>query len=250
MRRGRGAGLGMRKAGCGSARRAPLPILRLCAPRPAPRQWAQRPGRRGELGVPSATQPHSSGRPGPQRLTRLGTGSPSENRVTVWGSLSRKRRTCTFCPQSGDTGTPGHSLPIPNEVSQSPSPRFIQSLSPPPGQPLREWGVEPHKGSACSPAPATITRFVRRENRGSGGQSLPSKRTHLLSPRRAPEAQSPASSGGSLPPPPLQTPKPVQAEVSGPEARLRDGPQQPKHSPINYFFFFFLKEAHILFSRN
>lgn len=181
LRRGRGAGLGMRKPGCGSARRAPRPVLRLCARRQAPRQRAQRPGRRGGLGVPWAPQPHSSERPGPQRLTRLGTGSPSENRVTVWGSFSRKRRTCAFCPQSGDTGTPGHSLSIPNEVSQSPSPSFIQSLFPPPGQPLREWGVEPHKGSGCSPAPATITRFVRRENRGSGGQSLPCKRTHLLS---------------------------------------------------------------------
>lgn len=208
-----GAGLGV----LGSA----LPDDRSAPSSPA-RSPGTSPARGGREAARSGSRPEFRGRPGltgraagHQRLPHSGTGSPSENLAIVWGSLSRKRHTCRLptVRRHGDSRSP--ACPFPTKTLNAPPPDSSR-VAPPPARPaLREWGVEPHEGSALQPRPSHHNPLCTAGKPGRREPESP-QQTHTpdqswgLSPQRVSDAPCPRF--------PLQTRESVRAEVSGGEA--------------------------------
>lgn len=231
-RRGGGRGLGR---GCGSAGRAqrlPVPALR-------PPAWSpERERSAGETGrTPWAPHAHSGGRPGRQRLTSVGAGSPLRVWWQLW-VLSPETDTRVVSPtKSGDTGPRSQACPCPTKSLRAPPP-FFQSLLPPPRPAPEGMGVEPQKGAPCSPALATITRFVRRENQPGAGVSADSHPCSVLGSQSPGEFRRPPDT------PSLSKPR-NQSQRRCLGARLGSEMVYATAKPLaNYFF----KEAPILFS--
>lgn len=210
------ASAGARGAGgwAGGAGSAPRPsALRLREDSPAPTRLEPSAGETGRpahaLGRVRAPQSHAGGRPGRQRLRRW----------EQLGVLSRNRHPRGFSPQNQETrDSRSQARPFPTKPLRAPPP-VLAELLPPQASPEGRGCGTPER-SACSPALATITRFVRREKQRSQGPESQQTRT----PARSWGSQSPRKFPDALCYPfPLQTPKSIQTEVPGGSARLRAG---------------------------